>query len=119
VWYFDLDSIRALVREEKQIRAVTFGDIERETGVGQITVCNFLQGAGLATNSIVSLIRWSGKKVDPYIARRRNAANHSETVQERELRLMLGYLKSNGFDMEPGESVASAMIRHLSNAVNG
>lgn len=61
VWYLNMDNVRAKVAEEKKVRGVTLADMQRETGVDMATVSNFLNGAGLATNSAVSLIKWSGR----------------------------------------------------------
>jgi hypothetical protein len=113
VWYIDLEKVRERVAEEKRVRSVTLNDIERESGVGSTIVSNFLHGAGLSMNGAISLIRWSGSGVDKFVVRRRNAPSHIETPAERELRTLLGFLKSNGHTVEVGESPVVAAIRAL------
>lgn len=118
-WYIDLDKVRKLINDEKAVRGLTVAAISQETGILAMTISGFLNGAGLSTNGVVSLIRWSGKKVDGFVVRRREVVARTENKQDREMRLLLQYLNLNGIEVEVGESPAVAAIRAIGNLKRG
>lgn len=114
VWYINLDKVRAAVKTEKTLRHVTFAGIEDETGVNAISIGQFLSGTGLAMDGVVSLIKWTNKKIDTFATQRRQITSKEDSKSERELRLLHQFLTSNNIEVEPGESPVVAAIRAMS-----
>jgi hypothetical protein len=113
VWYIDLDKVRNTVQAEKTLRHSTFAEIENETGVTALAIGQFLRGKGLSTDALVSLIKWTNKKLDTFATRRRDVVTRSETKSEQELRLLFQFLTTHGIAVEAGESPVVAVIRHM------
>lgn len=117
VWAFNTDKLSEIVASEKQLRGVSYADIQRETGVGWTQVAAFCTGkGGVGTNGLVSLAMWANVKVDSLVVRTRNATRHAMTPQERELRNLAKYLEAAGLKANPGESPAEAAIRLIAAA---
>lgn len=117
VWLFDIDKLREVVASEKQLRDVTYTDIERETGVNWTQIAGFVTGkAGLGLHGIVSLAKWSNLSLDSLVVRQRQVAKHIMSAQERELRTLAKYLGAAGLEIQKDESPVDAAIRLLAMA---
>lgn len=114
VWIYDLDALRAEVAKEKELRGVTFQDIGRETGVNFTQISTFVAGStGLGIHGVISLTKWANIDARTLIVRQRNAAKHVPTPQERELRMLAGFLSNAGLEVQDGESIVEAAMRLL------
>jgi hypothetical protein len=114
VWIYDIDTLRKEVAREKEMRGVTFQDIGRETGVNFTQLSTFVGGtSGLGVHGIASLTKWANLDPRTLIVRQRNVTRHSPTPQERDLRMLAGYLKNAGLEVQDGESIVEAAMRLL------
>lgn len=114
VWVLNTEKLSEIVASEKQLRGVSYADIQRETGIGWTQVAAFCTGkGGVGTNGLVSLMMWANVDPRSLIVRKRNATKHAMTPQERELRNLAKYLEAAGIKAQPGESPAEAAIRLL------
>lgn len=117
VWLFDVDRIRKAVASEKDLRGVTYADIERETGVGWTQIAGFAtERGGVGIHGLVSLAMWANLDIRSLVVKQRNSPRHVASPQERELRALASYLGAAGLEASPGESPVEAAIRLLAAA---
>lgn len=117
VWVFDYDLLRKTVKQEKDLRGVSYNQIGAETGVNFTQISTFVAGdSGLGVHGLVSLAKWANMDLRSLAKRQRNAASHVATAQERELRTLMSYLSAAGLDIQPGESPVDAAVRLLAQA---
>lgn len=112
-WYIDSDAVRELIREEFSIRGVTQVQVGEETGLYAANLGRFLntKNTTMTGDSLITLIKWAGGDVNRFIRRRRSVARHTDTFEQRKLRTAAAYLKSQGVQLEEGESSTDALMR--------
>jgi hypothetical protein len=118
-WYIDREAVRALLRDEMSIRGTNFTEVEEQTGVLSISLGQFVhpeRRRDLATDNLITIIKWAGGDVNRFIKRRRSVVRHVDTYEQRELRRGTAFLKSQGVELAPGESAVEAMSRLLAQA---
>jgi hypothetical protein len=117
VWGWDFETIRKVISSEKDVRGVSFNEIENQTGVGFGQIAGFVKGAnGLGNDSLASLIRWANLDPRQVIVRRRNATKHYVSPQERDLRILAQYMEAAGLKRDADESIVDAAVRLLAQA---
>jgi len=117
VWSFDYDLLRKTVMQEKELRGVTFAQIQAETGVNFTQISTFVKGeTGLGVHSLITLAKWANMDLRSLAKRQRNSSTHVVSAQERELRTLMSYLTAAGLDIQAGESPVDAAVRLLAQA---
>lgn len=112
-WYIDSEAVRALILAEFGIRGVTQVQVGEETGLYAANLGRFLntKNTTMTGDSLITLIKWAGGDVNRYIRRRRSVTRHTDTFEQRKLRTAAAYLKSQGVELEDGESSTDALMR--------
>lgn len=114
VWIFDVEAVRKGTNSERELRGVNLSDIERETGVNATQLSTFLNSkTGLGLHGLVSLAKWANIDLRTLAVRQRNAAKHSPSSQEQQLRILKAYMNAAGLQPQDGESVVDAAVRVL------
>lgn len=112
VWVFDTNKLAETVLSEKNLRGVSYNDMSRETGVGWTQIAAFCTGrGGVGIHGLVSLAMWANVDLRSLVVRKRNAARHVMSAQEKELRNLAKYLEAAGLTALKGESPVEAAIR--------
>lgn len=118
-YFLDTEAIREAVAAEVSIRGVNYTEMEEQTGVLAVGIGRFLNprtSSALATDGLVTLVKWAGLDVNRFVKRRRTIARHTDTFEQRKLRTGQAYVKSLGVETEQGESSVDTLMRLVAEA---
>jgi hypothetical protein len=116
--YFDWEKFRVTLKNEKEIRGVYLTRIAEVTGVHVSQITRFLNNEAetLGVDLTVSLVKWLGVKVEDFIIVRNAAKKHTDTPEQRQLRMAQKFLERNGIDRDGKETAVETMMRLLAEA---
>lgn len=118
-YYLDVDSIRAAFLEEKNIRTVSYVQVSEQTGINHPSLNRFGNGyQGLDGDALLTLIKWFNGDINRYLKRRGNTYKHSDSPEQRQIRIANAFLKSMDVEIGKDESPIDRMIELLSQAKN-
>lgn len=120
-YYLDVDGIRNAVLAEVTVRGVNYVEIQEQTGILAAGIGRFLNPnkelrTSLTGDGLVTLVKWAGLEVNRFVKRRRTIAKHTDSHEQRKLRLGNEYLKSQGVEIQQGETSVDALMRLVAQA---
>lgn len=110
-WFIDADKIRTALRDEMGVRGASQVRVAEETGILATGVGRFLSRAQtLQGDALMSLVKWMGMDPNRFLTRRGRISSHRDSYEQQQLRKALAYLKSQGVEVQPGESPVDALM---------
>lgn len=120
-YYLDVDAIREAVLAEVAVRGVNYVEIQEATGVLAAGIGRFLNPnkelrTSVSGDALITLIKWAGLEVNRFVRRRKTIAKHTDSHEQRKLRLGQEYLKSQGVEIQQGETSVDVLMRLVAEA---
>ena len=116
--YFDFDKLRTVVRNEKEVRGLYLTKIAESSGVHVTQLTRFLntETETLGVDLTVSIVKWLGAKVEDFIVARRPGKKHTDTPDQRQIRMAQKFLERNSIERDGKETAVETMMRMLAEA---
>ena len=116
--YFDWEKFRKDLSREKEIRAEMLVSMSKDTGIHAAQLTRFLNGDSetVGVDLTASLLKWLGRKFEDYTVARFKTVKHTDTPEQRQLRIARTFLESQKIESEDGETAVLTMMRLLAEA---
>lgn len=116
-YFLDLEDIREFFRGEFKIRQVTLREVGEQTGIHEVALGQFKNGHRLlSADAALTLVKWGNGNINNFLKRRGNAYKHTDTPDQRQIRIASQFLNSIGAEVGKNELPIDAMIRLLGEA---